>query len=217
MNTKELDELIKKGESSTLEFKRKISSHEKIAKEISAFANTIGGYLIVGVDDDGSIVGVDSEKTVIDQIETACGFYIEPPVEPQIYIKILHGLDLIVCYINESNIKPHFIVDSDAKPTKNVYIRVGEKSVLASKEMKRVLSGTNSTASPVRLVIGKMEKRLFQYFEKHERITVGDYARLVNISNRRAERLLVRLVKAGVIQIHVDTAHDYFTLIEEIH
>lgn len=216
MNKRELDELIKKGESSTLEFKRKISSYEKIAKEISAFANTIGGYLIVGVDDDGSIVGVQSEKTVIDQIETACGFYIEPPIEPQIEINVLRGFYLIVCYISESNNKPHFIIDSEGNNTKKVYIRVGEKSVLASKEMRRVLSGTNSSASPVRLVIGKMEKRLFQYLENHERITVGDYARLVNISNRRAERLLVRLVKAGVIQIHIDTVHDYFTLVEEI-
>ena len=78
MNRKQLIELISQGESSTLEFKRKISSFHKIAKEISAFANTIGGYLLIGVDDDGSIVGVESEKSTVDEIKTACEFYLFP-------------------------------------------------------------------------------------------------------------------------------------------
>lgn len=217
MRPKELLDMIAKGESSTLEFKRKISSLEKIAKEISAFANTIGGFLLIGVDDDGYIKGVPSEKSTVDLLETACEFYIEPPVEPQIDIIELYGQDVIVCYIPESLHKPHTVVNQDEKHASPlVYIRVGEKSLIASREMKRVLAVTNPDSKPLRIVIGEKEKRLFRYLEKNERATVKDFARLVNISNRRAERLLVRLVKAGVLQIHIDTAHDYFTLVEKI-
>ena len=50
----ELYDLIDSGEGPDVEFKRQFSSPEKIAKEIIAFANTRGGYLLFGVDDDNS-------------------------------------------------------------------------------------------------------------------------------------------------------------------
>jgi flagellar motor protein MotB len=52
--------LVKTGEGSYLEFKRTISSPEKVAREISAFANTRGGILLIGVNDNKSVVGVES-------------------------------------------------------------------------------------------------------------------------------------------------------------
>ncbi len=82
--------------------------------------------------------------------------------------------------------------------------------------MTRVLAGRNEESKPITLSIGDKEKRLFDFMEKNERATVKDFSRLVNISIRRAERLLVRLVRAGVLQIHIDTANDYFTLVQRI-
>jgi predicted HTH transcriptional regulator len=95
MRPKELLELIAKGESSTLEFKRKISSPEKVAKEICAFANTLGGLLIIGVDDDGSIVGVESEKADVDTIQHICEFIISPPINPNIEIVQVYHNELV--------------------------------------------------------------------------------------------------------------------------
>lgn len=214
MNFRELQELIQEGESSTLEFKRKVSNHIKIAKEISALANTIGGYLLVGVDDDGTVVGVRSEKTVIEFIEIVCDFHIEPPVEPEIDIINLKHKEVVVIYIPESQEKPHYIVNDEVKKSqRRAYIRVGEKSMIASREMARVLAGQNENAKPIKLSIGDKEKRLFLYLEKYEKATVKDFSKLVNISNRRAERLMVRLVRAGALQIHVDANSDYFTLV----
>ncbi len=215
MNFRELKELVALGESSSLEFKRKIKSTEKIAKEISAFANTKGGTIIVGVDDDGSIYGIDSEKSVIDQIETACSFNLEPPVNFKYEIvSVNHGKDVVMIYITESPVKPHrLITEEEEKPSqRKSYIRIGEKSMIASREMVRLLRSQNADYPPLKLSIGFREKRLFSYLEKHERATVKDFARLVNISRRRAERLMIRLVRAGVLQINIDSGNDYFTL-----
>ena len=52
MRRSQLKEMILSGESTTVEFKRKFTSPEKIAKELTSFANTKGGYLLIGVDDD---------------------------------------------------------------------------------------------------------------------------------------------------------------------
>lgn len=218
MNYKEIKELIALGESTTLEFKRKIISPVKLAKELAAFANTKGGNLLIGVDDDGTIVGIDSEKSAIELVNQVCEFFVDPPLKPKIEIVNVSWHDVLVVQIDESRHKPHYLPqDEDGTEQKlsqrRVYIRVGEKSLIASREMARLLKVQGDDSKPLTLSIGDKEKRLFLYLEKHERATVKDFARLVNISDRRAERLLIRLVRAGVIQIHVDNASDYFTLV----
>jgi len=215
MTPLELKDLIFEGESTTLEFKRKFTTTEKIAKEISALANTKGGYILFGVDDDGTIYGVDSEKSEIDLILQASLFSIDPPIEVNIEIVELYGKDIVVIYVNESKTKPHKIIN-DNKSNNFTYIRVGEQSVIASKEMVKVLEGQNPNAQPLKISIGKNEKRLFKYMENHPQVTVQDFAKLCNISTRRASQLLVRLVRAGVMQIHQNSKSDYFTLIEPL-
>jgi predicted HTH transcriptional regulator len=216
MKPKELIELIALGESSRLEFKRKLSSPEKIAKEIAALANTRGGQLLIGVDDDGTIVGVRSEKSEIDIIQSACGICIEPPVRYDIDIVSIYGTDVIVADIPESKRKPHIITiddDNNERAIKRAYIRVGEKSVMASREMFRLMKYQSDSDKKLMLSIGDKEKRLFSYIEFHGRATVSDFAKMVNISKRQAERILIKLVQAGVLQIHNDSTHDYFTMI----
>ncbi len=215
MDVEKLKLLIAEGESSIVEFKRKASSPEKVAKEICAFANSKGGFLIIGVDDDRKVVGVESEKSEIDIIEIACQFCIYPPVTPKgIEVINYNRKEVIVVEIGESRNKPHTIESLDEKGNTRrfAYIRLGEKSVLASKEMKRLLSSLNANSKPLKIYIGDNEKRLFSYLEKHEKITVREFAKLVNISERRASIVLIKLVRVGVLQIYTDSNNDYFIL-----
>src|SRR6056297_1408302 len=55
----DLKNLVQTGESSFLEFKHSVASPEKIAREISAFANTKGGTILIGVEDNGEMLGVE--------------------------------------------------------------------------------------------------------------------------------------------------------------
>jgi predicted HTH transcriptional regulator len=216
MNWKELKELVLEGESAHLEFKRKVSTPEKIAKEICAFANTVGGTLLIGVDDDGAIVGVPSDKGDEEIIDKVCNFLIEPPVRYYLEIVDVGKKDVIVVKIPRSAGRPHKVIIDDDKPNAQAYIRIGEKSVVASHEMTKILASQRADVKPLKISIGDKEKRLFDYLARHEKATVQDFARLVNISNRRAGRLLVRLVRAGVIQIHIETDSDYYTLVDVI-
>lgn len=200
---------IEEGEGLTVEFKRKVSTPEKIAKEMIAFANTRGGIILFGIDDDRSVIGVESEKSELDDIAFAAGHLCDPPVEHETRIFQFDGEDVICVNIPESEKKPHYLVDESTE--RKSFVRVGEKSMQASKEMIRVLRHQYGPSEPVRLVYGEAERRLFQHFEKHERITVKEYARLINVSERRASRLLVRLVRAGAIAIHTHEKTDYFT------
>ena len=78
----ELLEKIILGEDSTMEFKREIPHRDSMADEIAAFANTEGGMILIGVDDNREIVGIEQqeldsvEKTVVE----VCNDSIELPV-----------------------------------------------------------------------------------------------------------------------------------------
>jgi predicted HTH transcriptional regulator len=216
MKRQELRDLIEEGENLFVEFKRKFSSHSKIAREMIAFANTKGGYMIFGVDDDKSIIGVDSEKSEAELINEAAKSYCEPPLDIKIDYIELDGKEIVVVEIPQSDQKPHKLQDySDFDINKAIVcIRVNDKSIQASKEMIRIMRANSTAQELKKYSIGPNEKSVFDYLEKYERISVRELADLVNISERRASRTLVKLVRANLLAIHVkDNGEEFFTSI----
>ncbi len=218
MNFHRLTELIEQGEGLSIEFKRKVSTPEKIAREMIAFANTAGGVIIFGVDDDRSIVGVESEKAEINAIVDAAQTLIQPQIAIDISIFGFEEKDVVCVEIPESRSKPHFLAGGSqpAGEEPKAFIRVGENSVTASREMVKILRYRSGAEKPVRLIIGEAERRLFDFLERNERISVKEYADLINVSDRRASRLLIRLVKAGVLAIHSTEKQDFYTMMQDL-
>jgi ATP-dependent DNA helicase RecG len=101
MKIDELKLLIKEGEGLTVEFKERFTN--KIDKDIVAFANTRGGYLILGVDDDGKIIGeklTNELKAKITDLARKC--------DPSISVKKISQIEsVIVVEIAESDEQPH--------------------------------------------------------------------------------------------------------------
>jgi predicted HTH transcriptional regulator len=221
MDYRDVNRLIEQGEGFTIEFKRKVSTPEKIARALIAFANTKGGHILFGVDDDGSIVGVESEKSEAALILEAGTVFCEPEILPAIDIVPFHGKDVIVATVMESADKPHYFTGpANGSPENSegtrVYIRVNDKTVMASKEVVKILRNERADAPPVRIEFGENEKRLFRYLDAHERITAKEFSNLVNISEHRASRILVGLVRAGVVRIHTLERTDFFTFAYDV-
>jgi predicted HTH transcriptional regulator len=215
MNKKDARRLIKAGEGIDREFKRKFSSPEKIAKELIAFANTRGGYLFFGVDDDGSIRGVESEKGEAELATDAATNYCEPPVEHVVHFLELEGKEVVVVETPESKTKPHRIQDYLDDVDVNVaaiYVRVNDKSVLASKEMVRLLRASRDGKPLIRYRPGDLESHAFTLLEKREEITADDLKQSANVSARRASRTLVKMARAGLLLVHAkENGETYFT------
>ena len=208
----ELHELIENGENDRVEFKRKFSTTEKIAKEMIAFANSKGGKILFGIDDDKTVKGVESEKGELELISTAARFYCEPEIEFSTEILLYKSKDIVVVDILESNTKPHRLITENEDEQK-VYVRHNDKSILASKETVRILRNSNDDSPPLKVYIGDMEKTLFDFLNQNEKITVKGFKKLVNISERRASRTLVNLVKANIIRHHYLGNEEFFTLV----
>jgi len=215
MNRRHLLELIEEGENIQCEFKRHFTTSEKIAREMIAFANTKGGYMIFGVDDDQEVVGVDSEKSESEMIKDAAENYCEPPLVYSIDFIELYGKEVVVVSIPESDNKPHRLQDYENEFDINkavVLVRVNDKSVTASKEMVRILRANSANLALKKYQIGQVEKMVFEYLGKYERISVKELSNLVNISERRASRTLVKMVRANLLLIHTkDNGEEFFT------
>ncbi|MEW6510214.1 MAG: RNA-binding domain-containing protein [Bacteroidota bacterium] len=221
MDFRDVNRLIEQGEGFEIEFKRKVSTPEKIARALIAFANTKGGHILFGVDDDGSIVGVESEKSEVDLIRQAAADFCLPEIHPEIDIVAFDGKDVIVAYVEESRDKPHYFTGASNGLTQGedetkVFIRVNDKTMMASREVVKILHDERPDAPPMNIEIGENERRLFRYLEQHERITAKEFSALVNISEQRASRILVSLVRAGVVRIHTLERNDFFTLAYDV-
>jgi len=180
-----------------------------------AFANTKGGYLIFGVDDDRQVVGVDSEKAESEMVKDAAENFCEPSLRYLIDFIELYGKETVVVSIPESENKPHRLQDYKNELDINsavVLVRINDKSVQASKEMVRILRANSANLALKKYQIGDVEKRVFEYLSLYERISVKELSNLVNISERRASRTLVKMVRANLLFIHTkDNGEEFFT------
>lgn len=128
----ELLQLIANGENSGVEFKRDDLRPEQLAKEIVALANLKGGSVLLGVEDDGSISGVqrpDLEHWVMD---TVFGRYVHPMILP--YFEVVTMDDerrIAVVTLTEGTAKPYAVRHNDRE---EVYVRVGSTSRRATRE-----------------------------------------------------------------------------------
>lgn len=200
--------LILEGESVKLDFKKTIGSKEKIAKTLVAFANNKGGRLLIGVMDDGTIKGVKSEEEEKYMILQAAEHYCRPPLTPLFSEHTYDDKIILVVEIEESDTKPHYAQDEDGKWW--VYVRVKDKSVLASKIVVDVLT-KETKGDNVLIEYSSKEKALLEYLEANEQITLPEYCKLINISRRKASRILVNLVLSGVIRMHHTEKFEYYT------
>ncbi|MDI6703868.1 MAG: ATP-binding protein [bacterium] len=209
MKAKDVYRLIKQNEGLRIEFKARISSSQRIAKEMVAFANTKGGYILVGVDDNGKIIGIDGIERQKGLLITAAKDYCIPAIYPIVETVNLNGLMVIVVRIEEGQEKPYRLMAGGRGEL--VYIRAKDKNLMASKEVIKVLRDRGyRRSSKVRL--DKNARKLVEYLSTKERITRKGFTKLVNISDRRAGRILVRLVKEGVLKIHTLEKTNFYTL-----
>ena len=124
--------LIAQGESKTLEFKRELPRFEQIAKTVIAFANTSGGKLLIGVDDNGSLVGVDADSVldIQDRIYASLYEQIHPTLRPEIYTSHVEDKLILIVEVFRGQSLPYFL-KSKGK-AEGVYIRVGASNRPAS-------------------------------------------------------------------------------------
>jgi predicted HTH transcriptional regulator len=214
MELQEVKRLVYGGENQHVEFKRKVKYPEKIIKEIVAFANTDGGHLFIGVDDDKTITGVkfaDEEDYIM---QKAIAELCRPAIVYTAEIIPLNDENAVLhYYISESRTKPHFAFLKKEHRFGKAFIRIDDRSVQASAEIRRILKHKHKETT-LGFEYGEHERKLLQYLDQHERITLREFIEISQLPIKKASDILVTLAVSNVIRIVPSEREDWFEFAE---
>jgi ATP-dependent DNA helicase RecG len=131
-------DIMRMYESETIELKEVYTSDLK--KEVVAFANTNGGTIYIGVQDDGEIIGLENADFVMQQISNAVRDSIHPDVSMFTNIELVKSEDknIIKIIVHQGTKKPYYLSEKGLKPS-GVYIRSGKTSAPASEDAIRMM------------------------------------------------------------------------------
>lgn len=204
-----ISSLIAQGEHSHQDFKYQITDARKIARSISAFANSDGGHLLIGVKDNGTVAGISSDEEMY-MIDQAAQMYCQPPQPVQFTLYRVDGKNVLKVDITESAHKP--IKAPDDKGNWKAYYRVDDENVLASALHVRLMSRSDRADTSTTLSFSSLEQSLLDYLQRHGGITLSGFSRLAHCSRRSAEQSVLKLCEMGVVSLEYHDGHCLITL-----
>lgn len=133
-------------ESQYIELKRELT--KDIKKEIIAFANTTGGTIYVGIEDDGNIIGLKNANRDLEAVSGMIreGIKTDLTLYTKIYIEKINEKDIIIIKIESAPNKPYYLAEKGMKST-GVYLRHGNSSIPATDETIRKMLLENTSNS----------------------------------------------------------------------
>lgn len=200
--------LIAEGEHVQQDFKFEISDARKIAKTLSAFANTQGGRLLIGVKDNGKIAGVRSDEEQY-MVEAAAHLYCTPQVDCEMRTYLAEGRNVLVVNVPESRHKPVFAKDENGRNW--AYLRIADENILATPVHLCIWRQSENLQGEL-LSFTEREQFLLHLLKGNERLSLGKCCHLLHIPRRGVEHLLAKFVRYGIVESVFEAHKFYFRL-----
>lgn len=206
--TEYIHSLIAEGEHWQQDFKFEISDARKIAKTLSAFANTQGGRLLIGVKDNGKIAGVQSAEEQY-MIDAAADLYCRPKVEYNMQNFLVENKTVLVVQVEESQEKPVFAQDNNGKWL--AYLRIKDENILATPVHLRVWQQSGSEQGEL-IEYTERERLLLELLQNNECLSLNRYCRLAHLSRPAAQHLLAKFIRYGIVEAVFEDHKFHFKL-----
>ena len=195
MNDKRyLLELISEGEHQQQDFKYRVDDARKLARSVSAFANTEGGRLLIGVRDDGHIAGVRTEGEIY-VMHQAAYKYCQPEASIRFDTYHADGKAVVIATVPPSDKRPVCAPDEDGNM--RAYIRIKDENIVASPVLYTLLKESQKPQGAL-LVYDDNIRRLLGLMEG--RLTLGQIVRLSRLPRHKVITLLAHLIRFGTVQ-----------------
>ena len=199
--------LISEGEHQQQDFKYRVSDALKLAKSVSAFANTEGGRLLIGVRDDGHLSGVRSEEEIF-MMHQAAYRHCRPEASIKFDTYHVDGRTIVVATVPQSEKRPVCVVDEEGK--RRAYIRIADENIVASpvhlaiwRESQRPQGTVMTYTDDVSQLLGAMQD---------QRMTLNQLVRRSGIPRNKVIALLARLIRFRVAQWDYAEQQFFFSL-----
>lgn len=212
LKTTPLRKLIMQGEGPGLDFKFEIADARKIARTFVAFANTKGGSLLIGVDDQGGVVGIQSEEEVF-MARNAAREFCRPEIlfstrewkenrKTVLQVKIPEGIE-----------KPYYALDNDNKW--KAFVRIGDENVVAESVFVKTWKKKNSSED-ILISFSDTEKLLMDFLHSHSSITLMGFSELAQLGKREAEEIISKMAAMDILHMDYSRRIPEFSLNPEI-
>ena len=190
-----LQSLIREGEHQQQDFKYRVSDAMKLAKSVSAFANTDGGRLLIGVRDDGHMSGVRDEEEIY-MMHQAAYRYCRPEASIKFDTYHVEGRTIVVATVPPSDRRPICAVGDDGR--QRAYIRIADENIVASpvhlaiwRESQNPQGAMMTYTDAVRKLIDALQD---------QRLTLNQLVRRTSLPRHKVITLLARLIRFHVAQ-----------------
>lgn len=203
-----LQSIIRLGEGQQLDFKFRIDDAKKIARTLCAFANTDGGTLLIGVKDNGKVVGVDPTEE-LHMIEAAAEMYCSPK------LTFAHrvwkeGMKLVLeISIEKSSQIPVMALDEEKRW--RAYVRREDHTLLANKILINVWK-LQKSQQPKPERIGSDETALLGIISEANKITLSKLYKISTLSKRDVDRLLSLFIHWNLVEMHLTELETLYSI-----
>jgi predicted HTH transcriptional regulator len=208
MNDKRyLFSLIREGEHQQQDFKYRITDASKLAKSVSAFANTDGGRLLIGIRDDGNISGVRSEEEIFMMHQAAYKFC-NPEASIRFDTYHIDGRTIVIATVPPSVRRPICALDEEGN--RRAYIRIADENIVASpvhlaiwRELQKPQGIMLTYDDEIRHLLSIMRGRQ----------TLNQIVSLSRLPRYKVIGLLARLIRFNTIRWEYDTQKFLFSMV----
>ena len=193
-------QLIREGEHQQQDFKYRVADACKLAKSVSAFANTDGGRLLIGVRDDGNLSGVRSEEEIF-MMHQAAYKYCKPEASIKFDTYHVDGRTIVIATVPPSERKPVCAINEVGEG--RAYIRIADENIVASPVHLAIWREQQSERGTMMTYTDTVQ-RLLQAMhsdkpeDKPQLFTLNQLVRRSRIPRHKVITLLARLIRFGL-------------------
>ncbi|WP_165851338.1 AlbA family DNA-binding domain-containing protein [Brumimicrobium aurantiacum] len=207
-----LKSYIREGEHQTQDFKFRVDDAKKIARTLAAFANTDGGRLLIGVKDNGKVVGVNPEEE-FHVIQGAATLYCKPELD--VKTQIMQDEHKLVLEVTVAEVENKPIKALDDNGNWKTYVRREDHTLLASKILIGVWKKMrNKTSTPQ--TFDKDEQLILNTIKEAGSITLSKLYRSTQLKKSYIDKLLILFITWEVVQMKITPSGTFFSVGEEI-
>ena len=186
--------LIREGEHQQQDFKYRVADACKLAKSVSAFANTDGGRLLIGVRDDGNLSGVRSEEEIF-MMHQAAYKYCQPEASIKFDTYHVDGRTIVIATVPPFDRRPVCALDEQGH--KRAYIRIADENIVAS-PVHLALWHESQRPQGTMLTYDDTMRQLLDAMQGQQ--TLNQIVRLSRLPRHKVVTLLARLIRFGTVR-----------------
>ena len=203
-----LQSLIKEGEHQQQDFKYRVSDAMKLAKSVSAFANTDGGRLLIGVRDDGHMSGVRDEEEIY-MMHQAAYRYCRPQASIKFDTYHVEGRTVVIATVPPSDRRPVCAIDEEGR--QRAYIRIADENIVASPVHLAIWRESQAPQGAIMTYTDTVSKLINTLQGRH--LTLNQLVRYADTPRHKVITLLARLIRFHVAQWEYTNQQFLFSII----